>query len=1601
VTKEVVLPDGQSYKFYYNPYGELARVELPTGGAVEYDPVPGSGAISSGSDYQIYRRVGERRVYPDGGTGAAFEGRMTYSSAYITGVGDAVTVDRLDQNGALLARTKHYYHGSASGSLFDDLPTGYMPWKDGREYKTEEFDTANCTVATCAAVLRRTEQTWQQPVAGATWPLTNPETDDSAKSNNPQVTQVLTTLADTNQVSKQTFAYDKYGNKTDAYEYDYGAGAAGALLRRTHTDYVTTNTVNGLSYDYACDPATACSNQNIVPGIVHLRALPRRQWVSSDAAGSNKVALTTYAYDQSGLTDRSGITGMCTTFTGAQCSSTNSAAYVTRGNLTGVTRYADAPDEAGAVTASAAYDIAGNVVSTTNPKGHTSQISYSDSFCNGSACGGTFTANTYAFAAGTTSPVPDVSTAYGFPAGTFGSTVAFTSTNVYDFYTGLVYSATDANSKTTTFEYGDGLDRPTAEVRPDGSRTDFQYNDAVGDLYVRVLSDLSGARRIEMRRYFDGLGRPYRSLTYENQVPATPWLAADTQYDALGRVARASLSYRTAGGAAPLTPTQWSNARRAETEYDALGRVKKVTTLPDTAAVTTSYSGNTMRVTDQAGKSRRSVSDAVGRLRGVYEDPDGVNYLTSYDYDVLGNLRTVTQGTQAARTFIYDSLGRLTSASHPESGVTGYTYDENGNPLTRTDARGVTASYTYDRLDRQIITTYVGGGTTTPEIRRHYDGATNGKGRLHWSEAVSVSASVFDAYDAVGRPTQYHQSFCTGSAWGQGFGVQRSYNKAGAVISQSYPSGRTVTYNYDAAGRLSDDNGQPAFRGSLGDGVVRTYASEISYHELGGMKLEQYGTDTPLYNRKFYNSRGQLAEIRVGTFHPSDDGWWNRGAIVNHYSNAPGAWGSHGGGPDNNGNLKKQETYIPNQDFPNTVPINDYTNIVQEYGYDALNRLTSVYDKPGNGAADFYQLYQYDQWGNRTIDQNSWNTPKPAFTISQTTNQLQPPAGYTITYDPAGNLTQDNFTGSGTRAYDAESRIISAQDFYGQTSAYAYDADGRRVRRAQGAGAATWHIYGIDGELLAEYAAGASPSSPLKEYGYRGGELLVQASAPVSAGTGLTAHYFDNSNLTNPKLTRTDASVNFDWAGGSPHATVGADTFSVRWEGKVEPLYSQTYTFYTLTDDGVRLWVNGQLIIDKWVDQGPTEWSGQIALTAGQRYDIRMEFYENAGGATAKLLWSSASQAKGVIAQSRLYPSGAANAQVDLRWLVADQLGSPRMVLDKGGSLAGVRRHDYLPFGEEIPADAVWRTYERGYADDNVRQEFAGKERDPETGLDYVMARFYSSQQGRFTSADPFGPWAMSGREKQAFLSDPQQWNRYSYVTNNPLRYTDPDGLLKFDASVSSSQQELILSALNRILATGTEKQKAIANFLLKNDVTIRVETNPGFLFDAKTDFTGDANGYGPTQKAIDSGPLTMSQAAGLVSITIMDSQIKSGIFESVRLEGLLVHEGQHAIDYARVAQGLSDPTGPNAGFDPTQFTMERTGFVAHAEYYMNNNIGQQLGRQLGIVEVIPQEGKRGEIGVNEIGIRKLIRDRYEGLTVHNPGQTRSEHTKLRPRQTK
>jgi RHS repeat-associated protein len=130
-----------------------------------------------------------------------------------------------------------------------------------------------------------------------------------------------------------------------------------------------------------------------------------------------------------------------------------------------------------------------------------------------------------------------------------------------------------------------------------------------------------------------------------------------------------------------------------------------------------------------------------------------------------------------------------------------------------------------------------------------------------------------------------------------------------------------------------------------------------------------------------------------------------------------------------------------------------------------------------------------------------------------------------------------------------------------------------------------------------------------------------------------------------------------------------------------------------------------------------------------------------------------------------------------VNWIVPNHLGTPRLIADQTGSLANVKRHDYLPFGEEIGLIGG-RTGLKGFMNDGTRQKFTGYERDAETGLDYAKARYDASAQGRFLSVDPL--------LASASKINPQSHNRYAYCLNNPTNLTDPSGLMPYSGADQS-----------------------------------------------------------------------------------------------------------------------------------------------------------------------------------------------------------------------
>ncbi|MBA3938846.1 MAG: hypothetical protein H0X38_15470, partial [Planctomycetes bacterium] len=146
-------------------------------------------------------------------------------------------------------------------------------------------------------------------------------------------------------------------------------------------------------------------------------------------------------------------------------------------------------------------------------------------------------------------------------------------------------------------------------------------------------------------------------------------------------------------------------------------------------------------------------------------------------------------------------------------------------------------------------------------------------------------------------------------------------------------------------------------------------------------------------------------------------------------------------------------------------------------------------------------------------------------------------------------------------------------------------------------------------------------------------------------GSGLKAEFFSGHELKELLTARTDETVDFEWGDGEqPDPAVPASNWSARWSGQVMPLFTDTWTFTTLSDDGARLWIDGKLVVDAWRDQAPTESTGTIALEAGKRYDLKLEYYQGGASAAMKLMWQCARQDREIIPKAQLF-TGAAPAE--------------------------------------------------------------------------------------------------------------------------------------------------------------------------------------------------------------------------------------------------------------------------------------------------------------------------------------------------------------------
>jgi RHS repeat-associated protein len=1046
VITKIVLPNGKFYQFYYNSYMEIARVELPTGGAYEYDygtgmvGAPSTGAMCSCQPPQIYRRLWEKRIYSNGGTGSSYDSKTTLSrpeSYGFPGANDGyVTVNQYNSSSTLLTSVKHYYYGAAFQSMLNASdPTGYGSWSDGKEYQTDEFASNGTTL------LKRVETGWSARYTPS-WYAGGPD-----PSGDPRITSVTTTLSDTNQVAQQTFGYDQFNNQTAAYEYDYGNGAPGALIRSSYTTYVTTNN----SVDYTADS-------------IHIRDLPSQSSVY-DGGGTEKVRVS-YEYDNyaavtnhAALLNRTNISNFDSAF---------DTSYTTRGNATGITRYLlSGGSVTGSVSTYSQHDIAGNTTKSIDGRGNVTELFYDD--CFGVPNGEAQT---------TSNP-----TELGSSTKTFAFlTKAKNALNQYsyaqyDYYLGSVIDFEDLNGIVASGYFNDSLDRPTEIKRAVGTaaanHTVFAYDEINRIITTTADLNTNNDGGLVNKMLYDLMGRTIETRQYEG---GGNYIAAQVQYDTLGR------AYKTSN---PFRPYLSETAVWTTRTFDGLSRVTSVTT-PDSAVASTAYSGNAITITDEAGKLRRSINDALGRLKRL-DEPDAGNNLdsggtpvqsTSYTYDVFDNLISVTQGVQT-RTFVYDSLKRLISTTYPEAGTTTYGYDANGNLTSKVDARSITTTITYDAVNRITSKSY-NDSPQTPTINYFYDTQTLPSGAPTFDRGYATGRLVavtygsgsstggYRGYDQMGRVVRQYQR--TGSV---NYLVEATYFANSSVQTETYPAvpsagdRRSVSYTNDSAGRLA----------SLSSSST-TYApaasvSSIGYAAHNALSTETYGNG--LVHAIDYNNRLQPTLIKLGT----------SGSPVSLVSLGYGY-----GSTNNNGNVLSH-TYAGGG-----------LTYTQNFGYDSLNRLTTSSE---NSGSNWSQTNAYDRYGNRWVDLGGGNQ---SLYFSTSTNRI---SGYS--YDTAGNLLND---GTHSYTYDAENKIAKVDS----VAAYEYDGAGLRVRKLIGENLI--FVYGIGGQLVAEYSG--SSGALLKEYVYGADGLLatIEPAAINSNGT----RYTTPDHLGSPRVvTNSAASV--------------------------------------------------------------------------------------------------------------------------------------------------------------------------------------------------------------------------------------------------------------------------------------------------------------------------------------------------------------------------------------------------------------------------------------------------------------------------------------------
>ncbi|WP_373003651.1 RHS repeat domain-containing protein [Sulfurimonas sp.] len=898
---------------------------------------------------------------------------------------------------------------------------------------------------------------------------------------------------------------------------------------------------------------------------------------------------------------------------------------------------------------------------------------------------------------------------------------------------------TGPNGLSTTFAY-DAMGKKVLELRADGSSTSWTHawDSSIPNAMFRVTQKSTGSP--ESVVYFNKAGKKIRTIKVGFDGSK---IYEDTFYDALGRVVKYTTPHYEID-----SPEYINNT------YDALGRVTS-TDRPGATGNriqnTVTYSGLDVMTTEANGQTKTTKNNILGKKTKVIEADSFIDY----KYDAFGNLVQTTDSKGNVITLTYDLFGNKVGMNDPDMGIWAYEYNALGQLLTQTDAKGQVSTMTYDLLGRMISRVEAEGETTWT-----YDRSVKGIGKLSFVQNADYRKELY--YDDFGR-LENIKEFIDGNT----FNTSYVYNSEGKLEKTISPDGFTSINEYNEQGYLQAVK-SPKLMSDLYTYDEIKNAIEESLNTSMGFANEAVNYSNQAEEQR---AKGNLfLSLAINTADESLKAQLNDTASLSIQTALLLKDASSDAQDESLKALSRVNYFLKmagrfnDADFYEYVAskFRDQTRFYIDMALVNLNNaITSVDGLLANGSLDAAYLQQEKDMINSHISQT-----QSLLVAAQGLSQKV--VNYKTKHIDAVNKAE---TTTSTTYFD----MLDDANFNYYYKVLKADEFGRVVSDIAGNGLITKKEYNKANGHLNYITTGYNGDNDVRDISYSFDDMNNVVSR-TDAKQNITSNFtydainrISTANITGESFS-TEILYAYDSVGNilsksdlgsyayqKAHQVVsaGSNTYEYDANGNVVKKNDTTITYSSynkptqIEDSNHKtnfFYAPNRARYKKTLDGDTTYYAGKLFEKEVIAATVRYKNFIYAGG---NLVAINVEEDDGDL----LVPS--------VRYLHKGALDSTDTVTNDSGEV--IQRLAYKPFGERIVGDWINQVEDSQAI---TKRGFTGHEHISEFNLIHMNGRVYDPTMGRFLSADPYiqAPY------------DTQSYNRYSYVKNNPLKYTDPSG---------------------------------------------------------------------------------------------------------------------------------------------------------------------------------------------------------------------------------